>query len=74
MAKITRIALPHRRTALGNISTDVTGISKVDAPNGTIFDRLNQYGISWKDYYTDLPTCRGLRARTSWTTRAKPST
>ena len=53
---------PNRRfliagTALGNISTDVTGISKVDAPNGTIFDRLNQQGISWKDYYTDLPTC-----------------
>jgi phospholipase C len=53
---------PNRRfliagTALGNISTDVTGISKVDAPNGTIFDRLNAYGISWKDYYTDLPTC-----------------
>ena len=53
---------PNRRfliagTALGNISTDVTGISKVDAPNGTIFDRLNAHGISWKDYYTDLPTC-----------------
>ena len=41
----------------GNIRTDVTGISKVDAPNGTIFDRLNEYGISWKDYYPDLPTC-----------------
>ncbi len=53
---------PNRRfliagTALGNISTDVTGISKVDAPNGTIFDRLNEHGVSWKDYYTDLPTC-----------------
>jgi len=53
---------PNRRfliagTALGNISTDITGISKVDAPNGTIFDRLNEHGISWKDYYTDLPTC-----------------
>ena len=37
---------PNRRfliagTALGNIRTDVSGISKVDAPNGTIFDRLN---------------------------------
>jgi phospholipase C len=53
---------PNRRfliagTALGNISTDITGISKVDAPNGTIFDRLNAYGISWKDYYPDFPTC-----------------
>jgi phospholipase C len=53
---------PNRRfliagTALGDISTDGSGISTVDAPNGTIFDRLNQYGISWKDYYPDLPTC-----------------
>ena len=53
---------PNRRfliagTALGNISTNGSGISAVDAPNGTIFDRLNQYGISWKDYYPDLPTC-----------------
>jgi phospholipase C len=53
---------PNRRfliagTALGNIRTDVSGISKVDAPNGTIFDRLNEHGISWKDYYPDLPTC-----------------
>jgi phospholipase C len=53
---------PNRRfliagTALGNLRTDVTGISKVDAPNGTIFDRLNEHGISWRDYYPDLPTC-----------------
>ena len=53
---------PNRRfliagTALGNISTDASGISSVDAPNGTIFDRLNQYGITWKDYYPDIPTC-----------------
>ena len=53
---------PNRRfliagTALGNISTDGSGISTVDAPNGTIFDRLNQYGISWRDYYPELPTC-----------------
>jgi phospholipase C len=24
-------------------------------PNGTIFDRLNDHGISWKNYYSDLP-------------------
>ena len=53
---------PNRRfliagTALGDISTDVTGISTTDAPNGTIFDRLNRYGISWKNYYPDVPTC-----------------
>ena len=53
---------PNRRfliagTALGDISTNVTGISTTDPPNGTIFDRLNHYGISWKDYYPDVPTC-----------------
>ncbi len=53
---------PNRRfliaaTALGNIATDGTGISSMDAPNGTIFDRLNSYKITWKDYYPDLPTC-----------------
>jgi phospholipase C len=53
---------PNRRfliagTALGDISTDGSGISSQDAPNGTIFDRLNQFGITWKNYYPDIPTC-----------------
>jgi phospholipase C len=53
---------PNRRfliagTALGDVSTNGTGISSKDAPNGTIFDRLDQYGIFWKDYFPDLPTC-----------------
>jgi phospholipase C len=53
---------PNRRfliagTALGNISTDASGISQTDAPNGTIFDRLNAHSITWKDYYPDIPTC-----------------
>jgi phospholipase C len=24
-------------------------------PNGTIFDRLSAHGVSWRDYYTDVP-------------------
>ncbi len=54
---------PNRRfliaaTALGDVATNLaTGVSSKDAPNGTIFDRLDHYGISWKDYYPDLPTC-----------------
>jgi len=53
---------PNRRfliaaTALGNIATNASGISHTDAPNGTIFDRLDHHGISWKDYYPDAPTC-----------------
>ena len=61
-ASVMAQTYPNRRfliagTALGNIRTDGSGISKVDAPNGTIFDRLNQHGISWKNYYPDIPTC-----------------
>ena len=52
---------PNRRfliagTALGNIETDSSGIAFKDFPNGSIFDRLNAFNISWKDYYYDLPT------------------
>ncbi len=52
---------PNRRfliaaTALGDVSTNGTGISARDAPNGTIFDRLDAHGITWKDYYPDVPT------------------
>ena len=52
---------PNRRfliaaTALGDVSTNGTGISAKDAPNGTIFDRLDAHGITWKDYYPDVPT------------------
>ena len=52
---------PNRRfliaaTALGDVSTDSSGISPTDAPNGTIFDRLDAYNITWRDYYPDVPT------------------
>jgi phospholipase C len=53
---------PNRRfliagTALGNVATDHTGISGTEPPNGTIFDTLDAHGITWKDYYPDIPTC-----------------
>jgi phospholipase C len=51
---------PNRRflmagTAYGNISTDNGSLFDAPPPNGTIFDRLHAYGISWKNYFTDLP-------------------
>jgi phospholipase C len=51
---------PNRRflfagTANGLIATDVTTF-QIPAPNGTIFDRLDQLGISWKTYYTNAPS------------------
>ncbi len=53
--------IPNRRflmagTASGVISSDPAGILKdPQPPNGTIFDRLHAHGISWRNYFTDLP-------------------
>ena len=51
---------PNRRflmagTAYGNIATDNESLKDPAPPNGTIFDRLHAYGVSWKNYFTDLP-------------------
>ncbi len=51
---------PNRRflmagTAYGDISTDTESLKDAPPPNGTIFDRLQAYGISWRNYFTDLP-------------------
>jgi phospholipase C len=50
---------PNRRYMLtgssdGVISTDATTFS-TPARNGTIFDRLDRHGITWRNYYEDLP-------------------
>jgi phospholipase C len=51
---------PNRRflmagTAYGDIATDTESLADPPPPNGTIFDRLNAYGVSWRNYFTDLP-------------------
>jgi len=51
---------PNRRflmagTAYGDISTSNESLLDPPPPNGTIFDRLHAYEISWKNYFTDLP-------------------
>jgi phospholipase C len=51
---------PNRRflmagTAYGDIATDSESLEDSPPPNGTIFDRLHAYGITWKNYFTDLP-------------------
>jgi phospholipase C len=51
---------PNRRflmagTAYGNISTNTESIKDPPPPNGTIFDRMHAYGVSWRNYFTDLP-------------------
>jgi phospholipase C len=49
---------PNRRylmagTSLGQIADQFNDDLP---PNGTIFDLLNRYGITWKDYYSNLPS------------------
>jgi phospholipase C len=51
---------PNRRflmsgTAYGNVSTDMESLQDPPPPNGTIFDRLHAYGVTWNNYFSDLP-------------------
>ena len=51
---------PNRRflyagTAYGNISTSTSSFSQPPPAGGTIIDQLVKYGLSWRDYVTDLP-------------------
>jgi phospholipase C len=51
---------PNRRflmagTAYGDVATNSESLQDPAPPNGTIFDRLHAYGITWKNYFTDLP-------------------
>src|SRR5262249_3583033 len=39
-------------TAVGQVSTDISQVGKAPPPNGTIFERLNLHGISWRNYFT----------------------
>jgi phospholipase C len=45
----------HAATAYGLVSTVTPSPTDPPPPNGTIFDRLNAYGVSWTNYFTDLP-------------------
>ena len=51
---------PNRRylisaTSIGQVDDTTPGPADYP-PNGTIFDRLDAHGISWRDYYTGLAT------------------
>jgi phospholipase C len=51
---------PNRRflqaaTALGMISTEVPDVNEPPPANGTIFDKLDQFGISWHEYTAGPP-------------------
>jgi phospholipase C len=42
-------------TAYGNVATSASSLSDPPPPNGTIFDRLHDHGISWREYVSDVP-------------------
>lgn len=51
---------PNRRfllagTAAGIVSTTIESLTAPAPPNGNLLERLDAYGIEWRDYYTDLP-------------------
>jgi phospholipase C len=51
---------PNRRfllagTAFGGTTTGIETLLDSPPPHGTIFDRLSEHGISWCDYFTDVP-------------------
>lgn len=51
---------PNRRflysaTAAGDIATDNSSFALPYPAGGTVPDILNKYGVSWRDYFTDLP-------------------
>jgi phospholipase C len=50
---------PNRRYLMAGTSDGVISTSDVNfqvpARNGSIFDRLDQHKIGWRNYYTDLP-------------------
>jgi phospholipase C len=52
---------PNRRflfcgTSNGLVATNLEQTLHLPAPNGTIFDRLDQHRVSWRVYYEDAPS------------------
>ena len=52
--------IPNRRfmlagTAYGAIATDLPTLFAGSPPSGTIFDRLESHGITWRNYFSDVP-------------------
>ena len=45
----------HAGTALGLLTTTLPKPDDPSPPNGTIFDKLNTFGIPWRNYYAAVP-------------------
>jgi phospholipase C len=60
-ASVLAQTYPNRRyllaaTSWGQVSDPLPAPTDPPPPNGTIFDRLDAHHITWKNYYTNLPT------------------
>ena len=45
----------HAASAFGQVSDPLPSLNDPPPPTGTIYDRLNAHGITWKNYFVDLP-------------------
>src|SRR5215472_13874407 len=68
---------PNRRylmgaTSIGQVNDTIPNESDYPA-NGTIFDKLDAHGITWRDYYTTLPTTLLYRSCSSRSTAPRSS-
>jgi phospholipase C len=70
---------PNRRflmagTAYGEIATTKIGLHDPPPPNGTIFDVLTEHGVSWRNYFTDVPSTMVIPEiiRRYWDSNIKP--
>jgi phospholipase C len=60
-ASVLAQTYPNRRflmagTAFGEVGDPLPSLSDRPPPNGTIFDRLNDHQISWRNYYPKVPS------------------
>jgi len=60
-ASVLAQTYPNRRylmaaTSWGQVADPLPSLTDPPPPNGTIFDRLDDHHIQWRDYYTNLPT------------------
>jgi phospholipase C len=60
-ASVLAQTYPNRRyllaaTSWGQVADPLPQPSDPPPPNGTIFDRLDDHHITWRDYYSNLPT------------------
>ena len=47
---------PMEGTAYGEIATSKLSLHTPSPPNGMIFDVMSDHGVSWRNYFSDVPS------------------